>query len=172
MALLSLPSIPPGADVFVDANVFLYHFHGTSIQCTNFLSRCAREEICGVTNFEVVAEVVHRAMMAEAIAGGVIPRARAADLRGLPEAIRRLSSYWTSASRIFSMNLLLLESGEDRHRLAQDLRRTHGLMTNDSLIAAAMKSYGVRSIATRDGDFERVVEFDVYRPDDIQLGAL
>ena len=93
MAVESLPKLPAGIDIFLDANVFIYAFGGQSKQCLELLFRCAREEVYGVTAIEAINEVTHRLMLAEALATGVIRRARAQDLRGKTEAIRRLGLY-------------------------------------------------------------------------------
>ncbi len=51
---------PPGADVFLDANIFIYAFTATSPECEVFLARCARQDVFGVTSYEVVNETTHR----------------------------------------------------------------------------------------------------------------
>src|SRR5947208_8133031 len=43
----------------------------------------------------------------------------------------------------------------------------HGLLTNDSLIVAAMEEFGIDSLATRDNDFDHISELIVYKPSDI-----
>ncbi|HEY6363470.1 MAG TPA: hypothetical protein VI585_01635 [Candidatus Binatia bacterium] len=82
MAVESLPKLPAGIDIFLDANVFICAFGGQSKQCLDLLFRCAREEVYGVTTIEAINEVTHRLMLAEALAAGVLRRARAQDLRG------------------------------------------------------------------------------------------
>jgi len=84
-----LPTLPAGLDIFLDANIFVYAFGGQSEQCLELLFRCARE-VYGVTSIEVISEVTHRLMLAEALATGIIRRARAQDLRGKVDAIRQL----------------------------------------------------------------------------------
>ena len=50
---------------------------------------------------------------------------------------------------------------------AQTMRSRHGLLTNDSLIVAAMDEYGIDSLASRDDDFDHVSGLTVYKPTDI-----
>jgi predicted nucleic acid-binding protein len=52
VAVESLPKLPAGIDIFLDANVFIYAFGGRSKQCLELLFRCAREEVYGVTTIE------------------------------------------------------------------------------------------------------------------------
>jgi predicted nucleic acid-binding protein len=52
--------------VFIDANIFIYHFGGCSLECKALLERCARRALLGYTSTPVLAEVLHRRMVAEA----------------------------------------------------------------------------------------------------------
>jgi predicted nucleic acid-binding protein len=54
---MTLAEIPDGAAVFIDANVFVYHFAGASPQCTRLLARCETNEVRGATSALVLAEV-------------------------------------------------------------------------------------------------------------------
>ena len=106
-------------------------------------------------------------MLAEALATGVIRRAQAQDLRGKTAAIRQLRQYWAHVDKIFNLNILILEPDEHRLHRAHAMRSRHGLLTNDSLILAAMNEYGIGCLATRDGDFDDVAQLTVYKPTDI-----
>lgn len=44
---MTLAELLDGDSVFVDANVFIYHFGGRSLACKTFLERCARRELLG-----------------------------------------------------------------------------------------------------------------------------
>ena len=56
-----------GNSVFIDANIFIYNFGGQSAECKDVLLRCAKGELRGITSTFVIAEVLHRLMVAEAI---------------------------------------------------------------------------------------------------------
>ena len=163
----TLPNLPQGIDVLLDANIFIYAFGKQSQQCNDLLARCAREEVFGITTLEVINEVTHRMMLMEAVATGVIARTSARDLRGKPQAIRGLTQYWTQASHIFGLNLLILNSDELRLHQAQSIRSGHGLLTNDSLIIAAMEEYGIPYLASRDDDFDHIPDVTVFKPTDL-----
>jgi predicted nucleic acid-binding protein len=162
-----LPSVPSGIDLFIDANVFVYAFLRRSSQCLAVLERCAREEVFGVTSFDTVNDVTHRMMLAEAMSKGLISRENASLLKSRPIVVRALTDYWSYTSRIFSLNILLLESDESLLRGSQRVRSESGLMTKDSLIVSTMNEYAITSIATHDRDFLRVEHLMVYRPTDI-----
>ncbi len=69
---MTLAELRDGDTVFIDANLFIYHFGGRSAECKAFLERCARREVQGYTSTLVLAEVLHRLMVAEAIAKGLV----------------------------------------------------------------------------------------------------
>lgn len=79
----------------------------------------------------------------------------------------KLTEYWAQTSAIFGLNILVLPSDESRLRGAQTSRARHGLLTNDSLIVAAMEEFGIHSLATRDNDFDHIPELIVYKPTDV-----
>src|SRR5688572_31256060 len=114
MPLEGIANLPAGAHLFLDANIFIYAFLGHSIQCRNLLGRCASEQVFGITSFEVVNEVTHRLMVAEALGTGVIKRDRVRDLRGKRREIAELTEYWAQTSAIFGLNILVLPSDEAR----------------------------------------------------------
>lgn len=61
--------IPDHSEVFVDANVFVYHFSGPTEytnSCTQFLQRIEEARLSGLTSVLVLAETLHRLMIIEA----------------------------------------------------------------------------------------------------------
>ena len=167
MPVERIENLPAGSRLFLDANIFVYAFLGHSNQCRELLARCATEQVLGITTLDVVNEVTHRMMLAEALASGVIKRDRVRDLRAKWREIAKLTEYWMQTSAIFDLNILVLTSDEARLHRAQTIRARHGLLTNDSLIVAAMEEFGIRNLATRDNDFDHVSELNVYKPTDI-----
>jgi predicted nucleic acid-binding protein len=138
-----------------------------SAQCRRFLIRCAQEEVLGITTVEVINEVCHRLMLAEAVATGAIAKTSAISLKRKPEIVRDLQQYWMRAVSIFDLNLVVIELDELRIRRAQKIRTQYGLLTNDSLIVAAAQTYGLDSLASRDDDFDRIPGLAVYKPTDL-----
>ena len=84
-----------------------------------------------------------------------------------PEQVKLLSDYWTNTKRLLALNILFLEMEEDIVVGAQTERANAGLLTNDSIIVAAMREYGITRIATNDKLFETVVGISVFAPTDI-----
>jgi len=167
MPVERIENLPAGTRLFLDANIFVYAFLGHSNECQGLLGRCATEQVLGITTLDVVNEVTHRMMLAEGVGKGVIKRERVRDLRGKWREVAKLTEYWTQTSAIFGLNILVLTTDEARLHVAQTIRVRHGLLTNDSLIVAAMEEFGIDSLATRDNDFDHISKLIVYKPSDI-----
>ncbi len=167
MPVERIQNLPAGTRLFLDANIFVYAFLRHSNQCRELLGRCATEQVLGITTLDVVNEVTHRMMLAEALGRGVIKRDSVRDLRGKWREVAKMTEYWAQTSAIFGLNILVLTTDEARLHRAQNIRARHGLLTNDSLIVAAMEEFGNHSLATRDNDFDHVSELTVYKPTDI-----
>ena len=167
MPAVSLDVLPSGADVFLDANILVYALLNQSAQCRTLLRRCAIEDIVGVTSLHIVNEVTHRLMLAEAVKTGIIGRARATDLAARPEKIKRLSTYWVQVQSTLNMNLVILVPDEDWLHTAHRARVECGLLTNDSLIVAAARHYGLSSLASADAAFDLVPGLVRYAPADL-----
>src|SRR5262245_17738327 len=90
MPVERIENLPAGYSPFVDANIFVYAFLGHSNQCRELLGRCATEQVLGITILDVVNEVTHRMMLAEALGSGLIKRDRVRDLRGKWREIRSI----------------------------------------------------------------------------------
>lgn len=167
MPVLPLGALPSAAIVLIDANIFVYALRKLSAECETFLERCRRQQVIGITTLEVVNEVCHRLMLAEAVDEGMITRPAAVALAGKRDSVRRLQRYWPLTSRIFEMNLLVLALEEPRVRHAHTVRTSHGLLTTDSLLVAAAEENRVPNLVTLDSDFDQIPGLTVYKPTDL-----
>ena len=70
MPLRHLTELPAGTEVLLDANVLIYALTKRSPECSALLRRCAVQEVFGFTTVEVVNDVCHRLMLAEAMGRG------------------------------------------------------------------------------------------------------
>ena len=93
MPVERIENLPAGIRLFLDANIFVYAFLDHSNQCRELLGRCATEQVLGITILDVVNEVTHRMMLAEALGSGLIKRDRVRDLRGKWREIAQLTKY-------------------------------------------------------------------------------
>jgi predicted nucleic acid-binding protein len=140
----------------------------TSRQCMRLLDRCVREKVFGITTIEAVNEVCHRLMLLEAVGTGVIAKHAASLLKRKREAVKKLRRYWELTETILGdLNLAIIPLDEQRVRRAHEIRTQCGLLTNDSLLVAAAREYGIGCIASHDSDFDDIDGITVYKPRDI-----
>src|SRR6266568_8115925 len=104
----ALDTVPDGSNVLIDANVFIYALSNQSPQCKNFLSRCSREQIYGITLFEVIHDATHQFMLAEARSKGLVASKVWKYLSENPEVVKQLTDYWVNTQRILALNLVFL----------------------------------------------------------------
>jgi predicted nucleic acid-binding protein len=166
--MAALDTVPDGSNVLIDANVFIYGLSNASPQCRNFLARCSREQIYGITLFEVIHEATHGFMRAEAKAKLFTAEEKVVKyLSKHPEEVKRLNDYWVNTQKLLALNLVFLPEEEKIVVGAQRVRAEAGLLTNDSVIVAAMREYGVSQIATSDAIFGAVNGLSVFSPTDL-----
>lgn len=157
-----------GDQIFLDANIFIYHFLGSSAECRQLLSRCHQGELKGLTASFVLAEVAHRLMVAEAVARGLIsPPQLVKKLRERPDIVRQLDAPNNCVAQIRSMNIAIAPLTVSTLEARAVVRRQYGLLTNDSLLVAAMQEMNLQRLATHDRDFLSINGLLIYRPHDI-----
>jgi predicted nucleic acid-binding protein len=162
-----LEDVPNGSNVLVDANIFVYGLTASSNQCRRFLERCSTEEITGLALFESVNNATHQFMKGEAIAKHFCVTQAMQFLSQHPQVVMQLTEYWVNTERLLNLNLLFVPLEESILRGAQPERINSGFLTNDSMIVAAMREYGVSRLATNDRRFDGVAGITVFSPTDI-----
>ena len=163
----ALDTVPDGSNVLIDTNIFIFGLSNRSGQCRNFLTRCAREQVYGITLHEVLHEATHTFMCAEAVAKGLTAKKTPKYLSEHPDDVKGLTDYWTNTEKILGLNLVLLPMEEKIIVGAQGERSSAGLLTNDSLIVSSMREYDISKIATNDRIFNAVNGLSVFAPTDI-----
>jgi uncharacterized protein len=162
-------AIEEGSAVFVDANVFIYHFVGASPQCTGLLARCESRQLRGSTSALVLAKVCHRLMIIEAVQKKLVSGGNAVrKLAEHPNLVRQLVMYDTAIEAIPSMGIEIAAFSEAVVMQGLRLQRRYGLLTNDSLIVAAMLRAGFRLLATADRSLAAVDEIEIAVPTDLR----
>jgi predicted nucleic acid-binding protein len=165
---LTLDELPDGSDVFVDANIFVYHYTAASSSCQRFVDRCAAGTLRGVTSLHVLLEVAHRLMIVEAQQAGLVRGANPRQkLAGSPEIVRRLRRYeeWTLA--IPRMGIEVQEVTYQDFLASLGVRRAVGLLTLDSLAVAVMRRLRLTHLASADRAFRAVAGISVFEPADL-----
>jgi predicted nucleic acid-binding protein len=166
---MSLADLRDGDRVFIDANIFICHFGGRSLECKALLERCARRDLLGYTSTPVLAEVLHRRMVAEAIAQGLVTaRTAVRKLGETPEMVKQLTQYQEDVRKIPRMHLTILPLTLDIVQASAEVRTGEGLLTNDSFVVACMRAQGLTQLATANGDFDRIGGMKIYKPTDLE----
>ncbi|MGH8068369.1 MAG: type II toxin-antitoxin system VapC family toxin [Candidatus Entotheonellia bacterium] len=166
-SLEDLAALPAGRHVFIDANIFIYHFTQTplSASCTAFLRRVEVGNLQGTTSVVVLAEVAHRLMVLEAIASFGFPsRTAVKQLKEHPALVKQLTHYKVASEKIPAFNVTVEPITVGHLRLAQNLSATHGLLTNDSLTAAVMQTSALVDLASNDPDLSAVPGLTIWQP--------
>jgi predicted nucleic acid-binding protein len=166
---LKLDTLPTGSLVFIDANIFIYHFTGTASSCHQFLIRCSSGELHGMTSLPVLLEVAHRLMVIEAQQKRLITGANPSQkLARSPGVVRKLHLYeeWTFA--IPRMGIEVEEVTFADFLLSMDIRRKTGLLTLDSLILAVMSRLNISNLASADRAFSQTEKIKLFSPEDIK----
>jgi uncharacterized protein len=166
---MDLADLRDGDRVFIDANIFIYHFGGRSRECKALLERCARRALLGYTSTPVLAEVRHRRMVAEAIATGfVTARTAVRKLGETPEIVKQLTQYQDDVRKIPQMRLTIFPLTLDIVQASAEVWKSEGLLTNDSFVVACMREQGLTQLATANGDFDRIGGMTIYKSTELE----
>lgn len=160
--------LPHGGRCFVDANIFYYHFVDTpplSNPCTALLERAANGTIEVSTSSHVLADAVHKVMLAEAAMKLGQNRTGLVNwLQRNQHRIAELSDFRQAANNLASMALVLLPSDVALIEEAARLSWQFGLLTNDALVVALMRRHGLSDLVTNDEDFDSIPGLTVWKP--------
>ncbi len=161
-------SIPQGTRIFIDSNIFIYHFLGQSEPCRSLLEMAEELEIRAYASTVVLAEVLHKLMITEAAEKfGVKPHDAVRFLKKRPELISELNKCEAAVGEIPDYNIEILPIEREAIFESGELRKKHNLLTNDSLNLYAMRANKLKYIATNDSDFDRVEWITVWKPERI-----
>ena len=166
---MNLDEIEIGSDLFIDANIFIYHFTGVSEQCSRLINRCEKGDLTGMTSANVILEVLHRLMMVEAVKKNLVkPPNIVRKLNRNPEIVRGLHEYFTNTQKIIEMGIAIGPVTFEIVLKSQLIRAVYGLMVNDSLVVTSMNERGVKLLATSDAGFAIVDDISICSPEDVE----
>ena len=164
-----LSDLKKGTSIFIDANIFIYHFSKESRfnqACLNFLQYIEAGSISGFTSTSIVQEVTHRMMIIEAV--GLLPGIKPKDivkyLKKNSDVLKKLVNHQSIPSKISSFNLEIISPDIDAIVRSQQLKNRYGFLSNDALTLQIMEDLNIKNLASNDADFERVDFIALYRP--------
>lgn len=154
---MDIKLIPTTTRCLVDANIIIYHLGNLSAECSDFIARVARREIEAHLTTVIIAEVLHRRMMLEAIGKKQItPGQSLKKLKANPSIIALLTDYITEVEDLLGLPFRTTEVTAADIAASHSLRRTHSLFVNDSINLACAERLGIAKIVTHDSDFDHV----------------
>lgn len=160
--------IPDHIDVFVDANIFVYHFSGPTDltePCTEFLQRIAEAKLSAYTSALSLAETLHRLMIIEASSRLCLdPRTAVRHLKTHASQAKALTEHLAAIEAVQAMGIKVLPVELEDVLHSNDLKRELGLLTNDAINLAIMGRHRLKHIATNDLDFDQVPDLTVWKP--------
>ncbi|MCK4798694.1 MAG: PIN domain-containing protein [Spirochaetes bacterium] len=167
---MKLETISQGSEVFIDSNIFIYHFTNSSEECSKFLERCEYREISGFTSVNVLLEVLHRLMMIEVVKKGLLSTPNLVKkINKNPEIIKQLNDYFINTQKIKDMEISIFSMDFTSILSSHSYRFKYGLMVNDSLITATMEREKILNLASNDRTFLAVKNINVFQPSDIDF---
>ncbi|MCI0523704.1 MAG: PIN domain-containing protein [Acidobacteria bacterium] len=165
---MDIKLLPAGEDVLIDTNIFVYYLSNLSPECKELLRRIARGEVNAFITTVIVAELLHRRMMAEAVMKGLIsPGQPVKKLKAQSHLIQQLTDYITDVEALLQLPLQVIEATVSDIQVSHALRSAYGLFVNDSINLACATRLGIANIATHDADFARVPSLTVWEPTDV-----
>jgi len=163
-----LSEIANDSKVFIDSNLFIYHFskfEKFADSCLEFFQRIEAGELTGFTSSLAVAEVLHRLMIIEASDKlDLLPKKILAYLKANPEKITLITDHLKSVDSINRMEIKVLAVNLRDIEMSNGLKMEYKLFTNDSINLSVMKNNGLILLASNDPDFERVDCVTLYQP--------
>ena len=173
-----LATLPGGTGVFVDTNIFHFHFQGKSVSCTDFITRVAQGEGEAYVNTQVLSDLMNKLMLAEACKKKCTKNPNAFELKQYFKANRGnsnpLTEYQIQFEAILEIGLRVLPIDEKLFVETKIERTTHCLMTGDSLHLGTMNRRKIRRqkvplqhTVTSDADFALIPGLTVWQPGDV-----
>lgn len=173
MPVEDLSTLPTGTSIFVDTNIFDLHFKSKSTSCSTLMLRIALREITAYVNTQVLSDLLHKSMLAEAFRKSLITspnhqklkklfaknRTAAASLVDCQQNVQDILTFGVKVLNISRKTII--DSVSERH--------AYGLMASDSVHVHTMENHRIKlsNIATQDGDFEHIPTMTVWKPLDV-----
>jgi predicted nucleic acid-binding protein len=149
----------------------IYAEQRASLQTERLLRRIEEHDVTGVLPQPVWQESMHRLMIIEAIMLGHIRGANPArQFAEKPDVVKKLTLYRDKVEALVTLGLGFEPCHEtDLMGKALEIQELHGLLTNDSLIAAIALRIGADVLASADARFQALKQLRTYAPSDLKL---
>lgn len=160
--------LPDGVSCFIDANIYYYHFVESvpfSDPCSDFLERVAAGAIAGFTSTHVLAEAMHKIMLAEVAGRFGLGRASLVNwLQSNRNRIAELTHLGQAITELAELPVICLPVYPNLLRAAAGICKEESLLTNDAISVALMRSKNMTHLVTNDDDFDDCRGIRVWKP--------
>ena len=164
---MKFADVPSGESVFLDANLFVYHFAphpALGPTCTQLIERIEDKEVIALTSTHVLSEVAHHLMTFEASQRFGWPTKIVERLKQKPTQIQQLTTFRLAIDQVPQMGIQVMTITVPHLSAAAAVSQQHGLLSNDALLIALMQAHGITNLASNDVDFDRVPGIKRYSP--------
>lgn len=168
---LNLADYDLAEPIFIDANIFIDYSlpnprYGKAV--ADFIEKVELGEIKAITTPLVISEVSYILLLQK---GSMILGTH--DRKSIRDKIKRERGFANLCYSVIDrfnelLNVLeglkVIPMGSEDHLRVSDVGKKYGLLPNDALHLVAMRNSNIRNIATRDKDFDRVADIQVWSP--------
>ena len=171
MGFINLDDIPSGSLCVLDTNILIYAEQRASLQAERLIRRIEEHDVTGVLPQPVWQETMHRLMITEAIMLGHIRGPNPArQLAEKPDVVKKLTIYRDKVEALVTLGLAFEPCREtDLLGKALEFQERHGLLTNDSLIAAIALRIEADVLVSADTRFQAIKELRIHAPSDLKV---
>lgn len=133
--------------------------------CSDFLNKIEHEQIHAFTTTFIIAEVLHRAMIYEAVGKfNLDPKGAINKLQKNPALIKSLNQFSRIPMILTDIGIQILSVSYTTILNSQRWRRDYGIMVNDSILLETMADFNISHLVTNDSDFDRIPDITVWKP--------
>jgi predicted nucleic acid-binding protein len=172
----NLAVLPQGSHVFVEADIFDLYYKRKSTSCKKLIENLEAGNVFAYVNAQVIADLIHQLMLAEAYQKGYIRRVNLNHLKDWLSQHRSQAATLTDHQQqvedlIKHAHLKMLPMTRDLLIGTKRERATYGLLVTDSLHLGCMNRHhpSLTDIVSCHGHFEHVPGITVWKPMDVVL---
>ncbi|MBI5182101.1 MAG: type II toxin-antitoxin system VapC family toxin [Nitrospirae bacterium] len=163
-----LSEMADDSKVFIDSNIFIYHFskfEKFADSCLEFFQRIEAGKLSGFTSTLVLAEILHRLMIIEASNKLSLQTKKILEfLKANPEKITLLTDHLASYDLIEKLGVTVLSVNARDIEQSNSFKKECRLFTNDAINLSVMKNSNLIYLASNDPDFERADFITLCKP--------
>jgi predicted nucleic acid-binding protein len=164
---MTFADAPSGANLFLDANLLVYHLAphpALGPVCTQLMERIENKDLLAFTSTHVLSEAAHHLMTFEASQRFGWPSKIVERLKRQPALIQQLTNFRQAIDQVSQLGIQILTISPPLISAAAAVSQQHGLLSNDALLIALMQAHGLTNLASHDDDFDRVPGITRYAP--------